>query len=685
MATTTSTLGLTKPALTDNADIGVINTNMDLLDAAVAAKETPTGALTKATTAQSNAEAYTDTKTSAIAADYIRQPGYGVDTGTANHLLITLSPAPTSYVDGMGVAVKVKVASTTATDINVNGLGAKAIYDSLGNAVNNFRANTTYSLKYESVSGSFIAQGKGGGGNVTAPQLLLGVRATSDTGPITGTMPNNGVVAITPTGSSQTIVLGYHNGSGSVAGVTVPVANVLTGTTIAGQAGTMANHGAVVITPSNVSQAIAVGYHNGSGSVSAVTVPVANVLTGTTIAGQAGTMPENGALGNYVPSASPQTIPAGHTSGGTVAAVTVPAANILTGTTIAGTAGTMPNKTASATVITPSNTDQAVTAGYTDGALGSVKVAAVVVPAANVLTGTTIAGTAGSMPNNGAVVITPSGSAQAIAAGYHSGSGSVAAVVVPAASVLTGTTIAGTAGTYPTNPAGSTQSWTVAGTYSWTVPAGVTRVLVGLIGGGGGGGGGSTGNDMGGGGGGASRCAWASVTSGSTVSVTVGAGGYGGTSGNGVAGGAGGTSSFGAYSANGGSGSPGSGATHGTGGASSGSASPTIISYAGGDGGTGYNSGGGSSGGGGGGAAGGASGGSNGGTGLISTGGTSGPGGVMWPYAVLPSSNGGSGGVGGAAAAATAGNAPGGVGGGGKIGTAYPGGAGAAGRVQIQW
>lgn len=120
-------------------------------------------------------------------ADYVRQPGYAVDTGTANHLIVALTPAPTSYADGMGIAVKVKVAGTSITDINVNGLGVKAIYDSLGIAVTNFKANVIYSLKYESTSGNFIVQGKGGGGNATAGDLVLGKTATVDTGPITGT------------------------------------------------------------------------------------------------------------------------------------------------------------------------------------------------------------------------------------------------------------------------------------------------------------------------------------------------------------------------------------------------------------------------------------------------------------------------------------------------------------------
>jgi hypothetical protein len=58
---------------------------------------------------------------------------------------------------------------------------------------------------------------------------------------------------------------------------------------------------------------------------------------------------------------------------------------------------------------------------------------------------------AGTMPNNGALVLTPGASAQVIPAGYHSGSGNVPAVVVPVANVLTGTTIAGQTGTIPNN------------------------------------------------------------------------------------------------------------------------------------------------------------------------------------------------------------------------------------------
>lgn len=423
MATTTPNYNLTKPAGTDTVDIGVINTNMDLIDTAVAAKETPTGAQTKATTAETNAKAYADTQDANHLKDYVRQPGYAVDIGTANHLIVTLSPAPTSYLDGMGLAVKVKVAGTAATDINVNGLGVKAIYDAFGNAVTNFRANTTYSMKYESISGNFILQGKGGGGNATAPQLLLGATATADTGPIVGTMPNNGAVTITPSATLQIIPAGYHNGSGSVPAVVVPAANVLAGTTIAGTAGTMSNNGTVSITPSASPQGIGAGYHNGLGTVAAVTVPPANVLTGTTIAGTAGTMPNRGAVA-ITPSTVTQTIIAGyHNGSGSVAGdADLIAANIKNGINLFNVIGTAP---------IPSGT----------------------AVAANVLTGTTFSNTSsvglsGSMANNGTVGITPSTSTQTIAAGYHSGSGTVAgASTLVAANILSGVNIFGVVGT----------------------------------------------------------------------------------------------------------------------------------------------------------------------------------------------------------------------------------------------
>ncbi|WP_407312024.1 hypothetical protein [Desulfosporosinus sp. SB140] len=212
--------------------------------------------------------------------------------------------------------------------------------------------------------------GLGTGGNAKASDVLNGKVVTVDAGQITGTMPNEGSVTLTPGPSNVPIPQGYHDGTGKVTAVVVPATNVLTGTTIAGTAGTMPNNGGVTITPGAASQTIPLGYHDGTGTVPAVVVPAANVLTGTTIAGTAGTMPNRGAV-TITPGLSDQTIPAGyHNGSGTVPAVSVPAGNVLTGTTIAGTAGTMPNQ--GAPTFTPSTTgDTAISAGYYSG--GTVK------------------------------------------------------------------------------------------------------------------------------------------------------------------------------------------------------------------------------------------------------------------------------------------------------------------------
>lgn len=107
----------------------------------------------------------------------------------------------------------------------------------------------------------------------------------------TGTMANNGAATLTPGASNVAIPAGYHNGAGIVSAVSVPAANVLTGTTIAGTAGTMPNRGAVTLTPSTVNQAIATGYHNGSGIVQGdANLTAANIKSGVSIFGIAGSV-----------------------------------------------------------------------------------------------------------------------------------------------------------------------------------------------------------------------------------------------------------------------------------------------------------------------------------------------------------------------------------------------------------
>ncbi len=149
---------------------------------------------------------------------------------------------------------------------------------------------------------------------------------------------------------------------------------------------------------------------------------------------------------------------------------------------------------------------------------------------------------------------------------------SVQNVTIPKLRVTTSLNVTGTA-TFSggiTGGVGNMQVFTSTGTF--TVPAGVTKVKVTLIGGGGGGGGGNNCiNAGGGGGGGAAIEIISGLTPAGTVTVTVGAGGTGG--GVDAPGGTGGTSSFGAFcSATGGVGGAGAtaGSTPGAGGIGSG-------------------------------------------------------------------------------------------------------------------
>ena len=60
-------------------------------------------------------------------ADKVQHIPYAVATGAANAYAVTLNPAPTSYVDGMAISVKINVTNTGSSTLNINGLGAKNI------------------------------------------------------------------------------------------------------------------------------------------------------------------------------------------------------------------------------------------------------------------------------------------------------------------------------------------------------------------------------------------------------------------------------------------------------------------------------------------------------------------------------------------------------------------------------
>ncbi|AWO73872.1 phage tail protein [Geobacillus thermoleovorans] len=143
---------------------------------------------TKAATA--NAVKQVNDTVVAHLADYVKHPAYAVASGSANAYSVTLTPAPTAYVDGMAVTVKINVDSTGASTLNVNGLGAKPLKKANGNDVTNLKANGVYTFRYNASTGNFILQGEGGAGNAQPAHVLSGKTFTNDSGEQTGTMPN---------------------------------------------------------------------------------------------------------------------------------------------------------------------------------------------------------------------------------------------------------------------------------------------------------------------------------------------------------------------------------------------------------------------------------------------------------------------------------------------------------------
>lgn len=117
---------------------------------------------------------------------------YGAATGSANTYVVTAEPPLPSLADGALVAVKINVANTGASTLNVNGLGAKTIKKSNGNdvAAGNLKAGTIYSFRYNATTTNFILQGEGGGGTAVAGDVLAGKTFTNDNGDAVGTMSN---------------------------------------------------------------------------------------------------------------------------------------------------------------------------------------------------------------------------------------------------------------------------------------------------------------------------------------------------------------------------------------------------------------------------------------------------------------------------------------------------------------
>jgi hypothetical protein len=149
--------------------------------------------------------------------DYVSQMAYAVASGT-NSYTVSI-PGITTLVEGLSVKIKFTNANTGAATLNINGLGAKQIRKSNGNALStgNIKAGQICHLVY---TGSvFQLLGEGGEYGTAQPeQVLEGYTIGTENGIVSGTMPNRGAInqTITTQGGQIIIPEGYHDGNGKV-------------------------------------------------------------------------------------------------------------------------------------------------------------------------------------------------------------------------------------------------------------------------------------------------------------------------------------------------------------------------------------------------------------------------------------------------------------------------------------
>ena len=110
--------------------------------------------------------------------------------------------------------------------------------------------------------GHGIGVGKKSTGNAVAGDLLSGKTATTAAGDITGTMVDRGAVTLTPGASTVAIAQGYHNGSGVVSAVSnLSAGNIKATATVGGVAGTFSSD--ATVSAGDMKSGIT-GYKNGA-------------------------------------------------------------------------------------------------------------------------------------------------------------------------------------------------------------------------------------------------------------------------------------------------------------------------------------------------------------------------------------------------------------------------------------
>ncbi|GAK55386.1 hypothetical protein U27_02219 [Candidatus Vecturithrix granuli] len=165
-----------------------------------------------------------------------------VDTTTATPTTAAdLLTGKTAFVNGVQITGSVPAGSNVT---GANGALSFTIPNGLYSGANTATAAdanlTAANIKQGVTIFGVIGTSIQASGNATDGDVLTGKTYSNSSGSSSGAMPNRGAVTITPGTTAQTIPVGYHNGSGTVAGDPNLVAsNIRLGVTIFGIQGTL--------------------------------------------------------------------------------------------------------------------------------------------------------------------------------------------------------------------------------------------------------------------------------------------------------------------------------------------------------------------------------------------------------------------------------------------------------------
>jgi len=207
---------------------------------------------------------------------------YAVDSGVANAYIANLSPALATYTAGVLVQFKASNANTTASTVNINGLGVKTIKKSNGNDLSGGEivSGQVVELEYDGTNFQIIsptantASSKFGGTGTDGALSVSSGTTNIDLGSAAIVIKNYSSISITGTGSitftnpnaSGTIVYLKSQGNVTITPSTVPCIDLRgiggsaqtlgTGTTIRGVNGTNGTIGGLQLAPLHTAETI---------------------------------------------------------------------------------------------------------------------------------------------------------------------------------------------------------------------------------------------------------------------------------------------------------------------------------------------------------------------------------------------------------------------------------------------